>query len=520
MKSFVSRKTRLKIGKTYLHFFNRLPQFRGGVIRTYQDISEHHAKQAKETYERSRSPKEVTLRLLYFRLIEVFNLEDFDDLRDGIFRLFPGLRDDFFDRLSAVEFTRQAESIRGTASGMLGYILRDKSRRWLGMDAYREIPTLPPQVDFIEVQYHKILPSIFLITLDVHLTDDATDDLLSIQGKLYEPTIRFRNLLPWRSPFGSYSETHSETEMRTAVLSWLEQLRAKINTCIKPFLSGYFTTQKADSTGWLPTIEVYALKGAPEDITAFGEWSRKCRDWLDSLGFSFFWEVYTNGPLIFTPPDRLVTKRSSAYRLVVLWDRYVQSVGTAGHGGDEKRAITYNTKYVLDAFGSLIVLHEFLNSIEKSVARLRKITFRSMRNRVRFLGRYMRLNKIVLRESILLDRIPMEVRQSKGLIEHKARSIGEFKEVKPDFTRIEEESFLAHAIANLEARMQYLKEQVEHIKQTFSDFLALQNMRAIYTLQWVVIVLSIIAIITGVFQVIGNWPNIRQFFKDVLGITV
>jgi hypothetical protein len=476
MRPHVPDEIRRKIGKAYLSFFNRLPQFRGGFVRAFQDISEHHAKQAKETYENSRPPKQISLQFLYFRLIEIFNLEDFDQLRDGIFRLFPGLKDDFFNRFSAAEFTSQAESIRGTASGMLGYVLRDKSRRWIGMDVFRELPTLPPQVDFIEVHYHKILPSMFLITLDVHLTDDATKELQSIQDRLYEPSIRFRSLIPWRSPFGSYSENHSETEMRETVLSWLEQLCANVMECFRPFLRGYFTTQEIEESVRLPTIEVYAFKGAPEEMAAFGEWSRKCRDWLDSLGFYFFSEVYTDEQLFFALPDRLASKRSSAYRLVVLWDRYLQSVGTDGHGGDEKRAITYNTRYVLDGFGPLIVLHEFLNSIEKSVTRLRKITFRSMRNRFRFLGQYMRLSRVVLKESILLDRIPMEMRQNKKLIEHKARAIDQFKEVRPYFTKIEEEAFLTNAIANLEARMQYLKEQVEHIKQTFSDFLTLRNL--------------------------------------------
>jgi hypothetical protein len=143
-----------------------LPQFRGGFVRILQDISEHHIEQAKETYERSRPPKEVKLEFLYFRLIELFNLEDFDQLRQNLFRLFPALRDDFFERFSAIEdFTTQAESIQGTGYGRLGYVLRDKSRRWLFMEVYREMPSLPADVDFIEVQYHKILPSIFLITI-------------------------------------------------------------------------------------------------------------------------------------------------------------------------------------------------------------------------------------------------------------------------------------------------------------------------------------------------------------------
>lgn len=512
MKPRLSNKLRLKLGKAYLKFFNwLLPQFRGGFIRIFQDISEHHIEEAKEAYECSRPPKEITLEFLYFRLIELFNLEDFDQLRQNIFRLFPDLRDDFFDRFSAMEdFTRLAESIQGTGYGRLGYVLRHKSRGWLGMNVYREMPTLPAEVDFIEVHYHKILPSIFLITLDVHLTDDATVNLMSVQDKQYQPAIRFRNLLPWRAPQGSFSVTDSETEMRKAVLGWLEELRGKVKHSFRPFLRGYFTKLETNAVVGLPTIEVYGLKGAPEEIVAFGEWARKSRDWLDSLGFNFFWEVYTDERMIFTAPEKFVTRQSSAYRLIVLWDRYVQSVGTDGHGGDEKRAVRYNTRYVLEPLGTLIALHEFLNSIERNVARLRRITFRSM-NRIRFLGQYMRLNSVILRESILLDRIPMEFNQSKRLIEHKARAIGGFKEVRPDFAKVEEETFSTNAIANLERKMQRLKEQVEHVKQTFSDFLTLQNMRYVYTLQWLVIGLSVVAIL-------ASWPNIKQFLKDVLNV--
>lgn len=286
------------------------------------------------------------------------------------------------------------------------------------------------------INYHKILPWIFLLTMDVHLTGEATKNLMSVQDKLYEPAIRFRNLLPWRAPWQSYSESHSETEMRNAVLGWLDELRCKVIESFRPFLRGYFARQETDVAGRLPTVEVYGLKGAPEKIVAFGEWSRKWRDWLDSLGFRFFLEVYSDERMILTFPERFANRESSAYRLVVLWDKYVQSVGTEGHGGDEERAIRYNTKYTLDPLSTLFALRELLNSIERNVSRLRRTTFRSMK-RIRFLGQYMRLNSVILRESILLDRIPMEFKQNRRLIEHRARGIGDFKEVRPDFGKIE-----------------------------------------------------------------------------------
>jgi hypothetical protein len=187
----------------------------------------------------------------------------------------------------------------------------------------------------------------------------------------------------------------------------------------------------------------------------------------------------------------------------------VQSVGTEGHGGDEKRAITYNTRYVLEPLGTLIALHEFLNSIERDIAKLRRITFRSM-NRIRFLIQSMKLNSVILRESIFLDRIPMELKQSKRLIEHKARPISSFREVRSDFGTMENGgTFSANALANVEGKMLRLKEQLDHIKQTFSEFLILKNMRAVYILQWLVIALSIVAIL-------ASWPNIKLFVKDII----
>ncbi|HKO42212.1 MAG TPA: hypothetical protein VJU84_02910 [Pyrinomonadaceae bacterium] len=504
----MSDKLRLKLGKTYLKLVNRLPQFRGGFVRALQDIADHHKKQAHDTYKSSRPPKDVTLEFLYFRSTEVFNLEDFDQLQRGLFRLFPDLKNEFFYRFAGKEFTKQTESMHGSGSGILGYVLRDKTMRWFGMDVKREIPTLPPEVDFVEVWYHKILPSVILITLDVHLTEEANRSLMSVQERHYEPAIRFTNIVPWLAPRRSYSVSHSESEMRNAVLGWLEALRGRVEDCFRPFLAGYFTKQAVDEVVRLPTVEVYALKGAPEEIQAFGEWARtSSRQWLDSLGFSFFLDVYTDEDSVFTIPDRFVTKQSSAYRLVVLWDRYVQSVGTDMHGGNEKRAIKYNTRYALDAFSRLIALHELLNSIQRTVARLRRVAFRSM-HRTRGLGQFMRLSKVILRESILLDRIPMEFKQNKRLIEYAARAIDGFKEVRPDFGKVEEETFPANVIAGLEERMQSLKEQVEHIKQTFSDFLVLKNMRSLYILQWIVLILSIIAILT-------NWPNIKQFLIDI-----
>jgi hypothetical protein len=162
---------------------------------------------------------------------------------------------------------------------------------------------------------------------------------------------------------------------------------------------------------------------------------------------------------------------------------------------------------------TLIVLQEFLNAVQGNIARLRKVTFGAMK-RGKLLSRYMKLNHTILRESILLDRISMEFRQQKNLIKHYALEIGELREVVPALRT--GENFALNALVGLEKRMQNLGKQIEHVKRSFSDFLALQNMRAIYLLQRVVLVVSVVAMTSALLNALANWENIKRFLNDVL----
>jgi hypothetical protein len=103
------------------------------------------------------------------------------------------------------------------------------------------------------------------------------------------------------------------------------------------------------------------------------------------------------------------------------------------------------------------------------------------------------------------------------LIKHNALEIGELKAVIPSL-RTSEDDFAVNALIGLEKRMQNLGKQIEHVKRSFSDFLALQNMRAIYLLQRVVLVVSVVAMTSALLNALGNWPNIKRFLNEVLGL--
>jgi hypothetical protein len=73
----------------------------------------------------------------------MFHLDDFGRLHDGLLELFPQLSGSSFPQDFSTEFQRRAHFQRGRSWQTLGYFTRDKKSRFVGMDAYREMPHLP-----------------------------------------------------------------------------------------------------------------------------------------------------------------------------------------------------------------------------------------------------------------------------------------------------------------------------------------------------------------------------------------
>src|SRR5947209_12149002 len=134
MRSFIPDKIKNKLATKYLDWAESVPKTSQGFINVLQEIREQHRQDSQEAYKRSRPPKGVEVDFLYFRLVEMFQLEDFDSLKDGLIRLMPGLKGDLLSYDFIANFERQAESIHGGSWMRLGYVIRDRKQRNIGMD--------------------------------------------------------------------------------------------------------------------------------------------------------------------------------------------------------------------------------------------------------------------------------------------------------------------------------------------------------------------------------------------------
>ena len=516
--SLIPDKIKDRLATKYLDWAESVPQTSRGFIQVLQETRKHQWETSKEAYERSRPPEGVEMDFLYFRLVEMFQLEDFESLKDGITRLIPGLKDDLLSYGFLANFERQAESIHGGSQMRLGYLFRDRKQRNIGMDPYRIMPELPEEVHFIVLDAHKLLPSVFAVTFDVHLSDEATRHLVRLQDRRYLPRLKLRKAVPWKLWEHGFSETDANMEMRRTILEWLAALRGRVELCLKPFINGHFMRSSSGKPARLPAIEVYGLKGVPEEVEPFYRWTKGARWWLDSLGFDFVFNTYSDGSLVFIRPrdeNRLGLSSDfgqPAFRLVVLWEPYLRSADTGLHGGDEKTTVIHKTRYVLTALLPNVALLRFLDSVQTSIEKIRRVSYLTMKSGRR-LGRYLKLSATIQRESMLLERISLDVGQQKQVLDHKMKGLETLEFIVNPADKKKRGDLRDDTNKTIEHRMSLLKSQLSLVRTSSTEFVTLQNMRAIYRLQWYVLVLAIIATVATIVSALATWPNVLELLR-------
>lgn len=303
------------------------------------------------------------------------------------------------------------------------------------------------------------------------------------------------------------------------MVDWLDDLRREVERCLAPFISGYFLTKRRPRHSCLPAIDCLILKGAPLNEDEFDKWRADARSWLDSYGLRLTYGAYRNDDMFFIPARDKQRRYHSEPddRLLVLWDAAIQHVSVDGHGGDHKRAIVHYTQHeIMTSLNVRVAMLQFLRSIERQVESLRRVTFKSMASKRR-LDRYLKLYQRILRSSLLLDRTALEVPEQKWLIEHDLENVQSFREINAKPTE-EDASLITRSIKEIEWNIDLLDKHLSHVRKAFSDFVAQQNLRINYRLQWIVVWLSVIATVSAVIGVLAGWASIKEFLRDVLGI--
>lgn len=514
MRIVIPDKIRVYLSKKYLDWAIKIPKFGTIFIPEAQEIRDHLIHISEDEYLRSRPPKEMKLEFISFRLIEIFHIEEFNTLQKGIIKLFPNLRSDYRNRNFLADFRRFASSISVGGTKNIGIIYRHIKTRRFSSISITQIRSLPEEVKYIRVSIQKIFPSIIVLVLDVNLGEKATDHLNELQKKHYFPRIRLTELLPWRKKYWAFSMESPEMVKKYQIISWFENLRARIEKCIKPYLKGYFLKKNNKIGSQLPALEIFGIKGELNSLDEFKILKDKSRHWWKSLGFNFYLDVFSNGKILFTYPETDRYFANSAYRLVVLWKLFISSFDPKSFSG-ERRAALFKTKFFLDAITPYISIIMLSKVMKKNIENLRQKVFVKMKDGLisrSNLKSLIKLNNTVMRESVLLDRVSMEFSQEKDFFQLEMESY-------MDFIRIDDDrkgEYLRGALfQNTNYKIKRLKKYFLIIENSLSKYLALSNMRSMFVLQRRIMVLTFILLLATFFGLAIKRADIKEL---IIGI--
>lgn len=503
------------------------------TITTLKIIREGQRQSSESTHELTRPSEGTNINFLYFRLIEIFHIEDFSNLKEGLLKLFPDLQSDW----NEIDFKTEFDSATTHGTGTwrrLGIIYRKPAS--YPSEPRASLPNLPSVVDHISVEWHKPLSSIFIVTFDVHLTKEATRQLINLQEEPYFEEIRFEKFIPWSPYRMGHSMGSSGTKMQEEITSWFANLRGEVEKCISPYVSGYFARQRTDSSAnqvvSLPSIEVFALNGVKGNSDSFEQWKKDAGHWWNSLGFKFHSNVYMNNLLVFAFPNESTRQERkggfyTAYRFASLWEDFILTIDTKNYQHleeDKFESVQRNfakeeIKEWLNKILPLIALRELTNSIHRNIQKFKQEVFRGNDTRLK---RYIELCYVLQKEESLFNRIKLEFEQYENWIlsekvtefENKAElrrfnddQLAKDKKTSKKKDKLVDEietpkfNLKDNGLDGIKYKLETIETELKYLATTHNSNLTTRNMDAMYRLQgsiWWMTIIVVLATIIGV----------------------
>lgn len=469
-----------RLSRFYLDCGEKLPSIGKDWIPTLKMVREFQRENQQRAHQRTRPPAGCEIVFKELRLIELFPIEDYERMEDGLRKLFPA---DIFGTDPLADFKRTATSLTSTGRTVLGWLTRERVQ--LAPMQQAVLPELPPECERAVVKLHKVLPSTFVITVDVVLASSLSEELRRLQSGSYLPPVRFPHYFPWGWRVHNHSEGSAEFEIEKAVTRKLVDVRRNIEFVISPFISGYFASQNVrDSLTRLPAIEVLNLKGAPKEGD-FAHWASSVHGWLETFGIGAMeieYYGFKDSEMVFiTEPADSYDEYAQPYLLLLL------DPDSADEHRRERQP--FLLEELEDAVLPFVVLGEFLDRTQVSIEQLRRKVYERLRQKPRGkLSADFRLNELIENESMLLSRFEAEMKQSEEFLKREAQVLGSFQGIAHPDKKLSEV-----VPQSLKFQTEFIVPHLDLSSRLFSNFVSLKNLAANYTLQrrmlfWTVIV--------------------------------
>ena len=309
--AFKSKVKRL-IARKCLDFFEALPKFNGGKIQHLQMIRQLQRKNAERSRELSKKPEELELDLLGIVLFEVFIPENVNDFFIQINKWFPHINN-FNYRFN--ELKHVSNNISFLTSTRIGTITRAKHFR--DREPIKLVPSLPTEVRFIELEFIKLFPSVYVLRLYIRFKDNIINELNTIQRKEWLPEIEFKNILPISKKWYDSIEYPSYSIRKREIEVWFQDLQYKIEKCIRPIIIGALSDYNKKQLIKLPAIDIFCIKNLPMEDANFKKAIEKATGWLDSFDIRLVYPTsFSDNKVTFSLPHFTNGTNSTRYRML------------------------------------------------------------------------------------------------------------------------------------------------------------------------------------------------------------
>lgn len=379
----------------------------------------------------------------------------------------------------------------------------------------RVLETLPKGVLCVQVFPVELLPSLFMISIYVHLTEEARQELLDLHNKLYLAPFLLRGLSPQKIIGGSPTRVDSDFLRKQSIRKWKENLRGGVEMPLRPLLSGYFLHFARRGSRKLPAVEIYSLRGGPtipdlmEEWKPFYDWTSNAVNlgWAAALGMDFvFGETFVSNLAHFQWGSVIDGKKRPVSQLV-LWEEACKQQLEA----DSKNAIVSQSQRVL-SFPGADPLMEYgakmlgvmnrgigvvrvLQGLQLSIDKLRLLAFSRLNKKLPLRLGFRLINRIT-RDALLLERIdgefPTERFWPLGLLDLTLFEVQRLRKGGwPD------ENFTTSVEKEIAEKVELLKNHSSQVQKWVAESLSLRNTKAILWLTIVGLILAIVSVISG-----------------------
>lgn len=506
----VPDKIRLKLAKKYLDWAEALPQFQGGTIAWLQEIRKRQREHSEYSCNKYKIPENISVEYSFFCLAELFFIEDVKKLKTSMLKLFPNLDSSIEEENFSNRIDNMAISMSSGSHFLLGNIVkkRKKNHYFFGRDLV-EIESLPEEVSHIDVSLYKLFPSSFIIRLDVFLNDEANKNILELQKRPHLSDIRFEALIPIK--VSAYSQHSSYMATVKEILLWKEELRGKVEKSLKPYINGYFTQTSSNKIAKLPSSEVILLEGTEDSTDDLSEWIQNNHDWLSCSGCNIEqFSSYTNKKCIFSfySKTNSVSNRNTSNQLIILLDNYPEKDEDSDIYDPIKNIAIRESHSLLIALAPYCTYLQLIDSLQEKIEKLRKTVFTNLSSNLvsNFkLNSQIKLNNVILQNSILVDRVHSEINNDSLWFLNRYSSAEEFKRIIPTSEKSNfSKSNLKHDVINsTKERAEFLKNHIKLINGWYSQHLSLRNMSTTYWFTFAILLLTVVSVV--------GTNNIRNF---------